>query len=134
MKLLKQKMYYVLFVLLVGIGFIIINFLTYHDDTLMGLGLGFLVIGLCKLVQYYRISKDPEKIKQLELIQGEERLVYISHKSMAATFYLSIIFEYIAMAVFLALGKSDVITIICFITALQCCCYVACHVYFSKKY
>jgi len=134
MKIIKRKIYYLLFLFLIGISFIGVSVSVHSDDTLRGMGIGFCIIAIIKSVRYYRISKDPEKIKQLELLQREERLVFLANKSISTTFYISLFVQYIAMAIFLLLGKSDISVTICYITALQSCSYLACHIYFSKKY
>ena len=133
MKMIKRKLIWISAVFMVGMAFLVLGVIQ-NESALIGMGSGFMVVSILKGFQYFMIGKNSEKLKKYEMLQNEERLVFISSKSSSLMFYVILIAEYAAMVGFAVMGKFDFASIICYIAALQVVGYLVCYKIFSMKY
>ena len=133
MKTIKRKMCYMAVLAFVGLSFMIMGL--FRDGSLLGgTGAGMAAVSILKLVQYWRIRSDPEKIRQLEITQSEERLVFIAEKARSYTFFGIMVAEYIAMIVFMLLGRDSLAATIAYIVCGELLLYLIIYKVLSKKY
>ncbi len=64
-----------------------------------GMGGGLFGCGIVKLWQKRRLLRDPERLHQLEVMEQDERNIYIAQKSWAYSSYLLFTVLYIGMLV-----------------------------------
>ncbi|MDO5112037.1 MAG: hypothetical protein Q4E65_07010 [Clostridia bacterium] len=133
MKLIKKKMIYMACVAAAGIGMLAVGLLR-ADSQISGVGIGMLVVSALKLIQYLRMMKDPEKVRQLEVVQKEERLIFLANKSAAITLYALILIAYAAMLVLLFMGHSLPATCIAYGVCGTLIIYCVVRWILSKKY
>ncbi|MDO5575110.1 MAG: hypothetical protein Q4G60_14150 [bacterium] len=134
MKLIKKKMIYCISLMLAGIILICAAYIKGDDSILMGMGVGMAAIALLKTIQFFRLSRDPEKLKKYELMQNEERLILIVTRSGYLTFLITVAAEYIAMLVLVITGQEQIASIVCGIAGLQVLCYLLMYFFYNKKY
>lgn len=134
MKNIKRKIIWLLAMSLVGLTLIITNSIDEMNSMAFGLGSALLVIGLVKVIQLYKVSKDKEKLAQYEMIQNEERLKFISNKSSSLTWYVTLFAQYIAMIVLTIIKEYDYASLISYITSIQVLIYLFLYYVFNKRY
>lgn len=134
MKTIKKKIIYMAVVALVGASFLYMSMRRGGDSSLSGMGAGMLAVALLKIVQYIRIMRNPEKMRQLEIAQTEERLVFLANKAAAYTFYGIMIAEYLVMLVCMFIGMEPLSTTLAFIVCGELLLYLAIHIILNKKY
>lgn len=134
MKMIKKKITYM--VILFAAGAIMIGTALFKggDSMLMGMGVGLAIVSLLKAVQFIRLTRNSEKMKQYEIMQNEERLILIVTRSGYATFLITVAIEYIVMLVLLLTGQEAVASIVAEVAGLQVFCYLIMYFLYNKKY
>jgi len=134
MKILKRKMLYSGVIALAGAVMLAVSLLTGGDSYFGGMGGALLAVGLAKVLQYLQLGKDPQKVRELEIAQHEERLVFLAAKSCQAVFYLSILAEYAAMMVLAVLHNTDTAALLGFVVCAQLLAYLGFRAYYNRRY
>ena len=70
-----------------------------------GMGSALILVGLVQSIRLFRISRDPEKVRDYEVSRNEERTRFILDQSIRMTFFVSIVAEYLAGIASLLLGQ-----------------------------
>lgn len=104
------------------------------DSMLTGMGVGLSVVALLKLIQFIRLSRKPEKLEKYELMQNEERLVFIVTRSGYMTFLITIFAEYVVLLLLTITGRHQFALILCGIVCLQMLCYLVLYYINNRKY
>lgn len=133
MKLIKKRMQYMLIVMLAGAGMLAAGLIK-QNTQMSGMGAGMLTVALLKLAQYFRIMRNPERVKELEIVQNEERLVFLANKSAALTLYALIAAAYIAMLALMLMGRSMAASIIAYVVCGALVIYLIAHAILNKRY
>ncbi len=135
MKTLKKKMIWSLIIALVGTALFIVNYF-HENSTSVITGFTSVIIGvsIIKIIQFYRISKNPQLLKKYEISQTEERAALIAGKSGLLTFILTMVGEIGAIFVLILFGKKQIADTLSFVAGFQALIYLVSHYYFSKKY
>lgn len=134
MKLIKKKIIYCVTLMIAGIILVFASRLRGNDSMMMGMGVGLAAVSLLKAVQFFRLSRRPEKMKEYELMQNEERLIFIVTRSGYATFLITTIVEYLIIVAMMIVGQETVAFILCCAVALQVLCYLVMYFIYNKKY
>ena len=71
-------------------------------------GLALVVIGIARTRKYFTISRSEERIKNLEILETDERNVEIMHKSKSAAFIIYVIVMSVAVIILSFLNMNDV--------------------------
>lgn len=133
MKLIKKKMLYMAVLALLGAGFVAMG-LYQGKSMLSGIGSGLLAVSLLKIIQYMRISKNPERLRELEIVQNEERLIFLSNRACALSYYAIIIIEYIVMIVCMLTGYELIASICAYAVCGELILYLIIRAILNKKY
>lgn len=135
MKILKKKIILVGIIGIVGVALFLVNMLqNFTSIAGTSFATGFIAISIVKLIQLYRISKNPKLVKKYEIEQKEERFILIAEKSGRFVFIFTVIAELVAMIVLLLLEQDTIVTIISTIMGIQIFLYVIIYFYLNKKY
>lgn len=135
MKSINKKIIWSIILGLLGIVLLIISlFGNAKDATITGFALGITGVAIAKLIQFYRISRNPKLLKKYEIYQKEERAISIAEKSGRFTFLLTIFVEFIAIFVLILINQSEIASIVSYITSIQVVVYLIIYYYLSKKY
>lgn len=132
MKVIKNKLIWFIIILLVA--FLLIYASTKSNDmTLSSFGVALGAISILKILQFVRISRNPELLKKFEVSQKEERFIMIAEKSARYTLILTILIMLIASIV-LMLKQNELANIFLYICAFESFAYVAIYYLLQKKY
>lgn len=135
MKLIRKKIFYFALLSLIGVYFLVSgNVSTANKTEITGFGAGLFVVGLLKVIQYIRLSKNPEQLKKFERMQKEERLIFLVQKSAYVSMLITELLELVAMAVLILIGKENEAFLISCIACFQIVSYLVLYRIFEKKY
>lgn len=135
MKILKKKMIWFGILALAGIALLVVSMLqNVGSSTTTGFASGITAVSIAKLIQFYRISKNPQLLKKYQIDQKEERFIAISEKSGRFTFLITIVGEFGAIFVLILLSQNQIATIVSSIAGIQTLAYLMTYYYLCKKY
>ena len=129
-----KKIIYSTIILLAGISLLILQIMR-NDEVNSTTGFASAIIGvsIVRIIQLFRISKNPQLLKKYEINQTEERNITITEKSGRFVLMLTIMVEFIAICFLLLFNKNQLATIISFIAGMQGLIYIIIYFYLSKK-
>lgn len=134
MNTLQKHIRYFTLLMLAGAVLVAIGVWRGGDTILPAMGGTLVLISLIKILQYTRLRHDPEKVKQYDLMQNEERINYLASKSKSIMFFVTVAVEYGGMLVAFVIGKETVGTALACVAALQVFGYCLVYWYLSRKY
>lgn len=114
--------------LLVGIGLI------KNVDAFLPIGIAMIVCTALMLVKQWKVLINPNKMKELENIYNDERVIFIARKSYSFAFWVSVYAEFIGMSVLTYLGSENIPIVLSMIICFQVLTYVVANVFYNKKY
>ena len=80
-------------------GAMLITGLFKKETMFFDMGIAMLFVGIARVIRDTRLLKNKEKVKEFEIMQKDERNMYIAQKSYAWTFWIAILGEYTAFLV-----------------------------------
>ncbi|MGN1014474.1 MAG: hypothetical protein ACI4PM_03840 [Butyricicoccus sp.] len=127
---------------LAGVVLILSSFILPDDrqpsNSLAALGLMFAVIGLVRLIHMRRILGNPERRRQYEISQQDERNKFIMHRAAAQTLWISVYAELAAEIGMLYCFDDPAMNHIGVVLAMVICAqiliYIALSVVIDKRY
>jgi len=135
MKILKRKLILVGIIGMIGIALFLVNILQdFTSSTSTAFALGLVAVSIVKLIQLYRVSRNPQLLKNYEIEQKEERFILIAEKSGRFAFIVAVIAELFAVLALTLLGQDTIVIIVSTIIGVQTFVYVITYFYLSKKY
>lgn len=137
MKTFKKKAIWYIFIIIAAIALIVAESFMgrgVYDSTTVGFAGGLIAVSLMKLIQFYRISKNPSLRKKYEIEQKEERFIALAHRSGYSALMLSLIAEGVAIFISILLYQRTMVTILTSLACIQTFSYLIFYYYFSKKY
>lgn len=116
----KKNFIFSLGMLIVGtLSFIIYNLGIIENSmlssTLSGVGWGLTFTGLIASIIYYLTLKNPKKLKESEILENDERNVYIREKSGAKVYSIFIYVECAIVIIAPLLGYEEVAYVLSFL-------------------
>ena len=131
---LKRQIMWFVMLLVAGIMIIVLSFIRQSETTTVSsFGVGLCTVSTFKLVQFYRLSKNPEFMKKYKIAQNEERYIYIAHKSGYFTYFVSIMAQFLAIFMLIILDKEVYAMYLSMIMAGQVFVYLISYYVFSKR-
>lgn len=101
---------------------------------LCGAGTAVVLIGLVRSIQLWRLSRDPERVREYELSQNEERTAFIMNQAMRVTLLISLLVEYAAGLIFSMLGQQPLGVALCYLVVGQVGLLFFLKAVYQKKY
>lgn len=134
-KELKQKLYLNIALVVIGLVLIIIHWVcdTVHDGTFTGMGGGFLIVGILRIVQICKILKRDEEALKKFREDYDERTVMIYNKAMSMTMRICLMALVFVTVVMFLLEKTFVAWVILWILFGCMAVYIISYVIYSKK-
>lgn len=130
----RQIMWFVM-LLIAGIMMITLSIIRQSETTTVSsFGVGLCFVSTFKLIQFYRLSKNPDFMKKYKIAQNEERYIYIAHKSGYFTYFVSIMAQFLGIFMLIILEKEVFAMYLSMIMAGQVFVYLLSYYVFSKKY
>lgn len=135
MIILKKKMIWLGIMALAGIALFAVNMFKNVDSSpTTGFALGITAVSIAKLIQFYRISQNPQLFKKYQIEQKEERFITISEKSGRFTLMLTLFVEFVAIFVLILLSQYKTANIVSFVVGMQTLSYLITYYYLCRKY
>lgn len=110
--------------IVLGAVFLVFSLKGVLNDPFSPYGSAFLLVGILRLIRYFRYKNDPEYRKRVDTAYSDERYAFIKGKAMAWTFYISIIGMTAAVIVLQLIGKGDAAAILGYIICAQVIIYM----------
>lgn len=128
--------------LIIAIGFItfgaeliIINLTGLATNKMISsLGLGIAVIGIARVIQYFRITKDEESMHKREVEETDERNVMIWTQARSLSFTVYILLAAAAIIVLYLLNMEFAAQIVSYAVCAFVLVYWFCYFIISRKY
>lgn len=135
MKILKKKMIWIAIMAAAGIVLFAAS-IVYGEtsSTITGFAAGLAIVSFVKLIQFYRISKNPQLLKKFEIEQKEERFIYIAEKSGRFAFILTLVVEFFAIFVLILIKQNIMASAVTSVVGIQTLAYLITYFYLCKKY
>lgn len=130
----KKKMIGFVCLLVIGVVFLAVGIIRSDDSILVAIGVAYIVCAAIRFVQYYRLTKNEEKRNEYEMLQTEERTVFLAEKARSVTFVLSVGAEFIGGVIAFLIGKESIGINFFYVAGIQSFVYLLCYSYYSKKY
>lgn len=132
---LKRQIMWFVMLLIAGIMMITLSIIRQSETTTVSsFGVGLCSVSTFKLIQFYRLSKNPDFMKKYKIAQNEERYIYIAHKSGYFTYFVSIMAQFLGIFMLIILEKEVFAMYLSMIMAGQVFVYLLSYYVFSKKY
>ena len=107
-KKLKIRWYTAAVFILLGIALIVVAVLgSFENDFFVAYGGALIVMGILRLIQHRRITKDEKSVRDRELAESDERFRMISERARSLAFSWSIVAAGIVVIVLSLMGKHD---------------------------
>ena len=107
-KKLKIRWYTAAAFILLGIALIVVAVLgSFENDFFVAYGGALIVMGILRLIQHRRITKDEKSVRDRELAESDERFRMISERARSLAFSWSIVAAGIVVIVLSLMGKHD---------------------------
>ena len=118
----------ILGIFIIGIGIIkdIATFLT--------MGTAMIICALLQLVKQRGTLSDTDKMKELENVYKDERVIFIAQKSYSFAFWLSVYAEFIGILVSMYLGMENIYYALSLVVCFQMLAYVTANIFYGKRY
>lgn len=132
-KRMKVRLYAAYSYLLLGTALILVG-LWQKTELPSSLGTMLLVLGLARIVQYKRITRNDETFRSREIAETDERNVLLWKEARALTFSIFLFIAGVAVIVLFLLGYNLYAQIISYTLFSLVLIYWICYFYISKKH
>ena len=104
------------------------------DSFWSGMGIGFVVVSVLRLVQITRYKNNDEYAKKITVENNDERNHFLATKARATTFYYSILLEAFAIIIFYIMDIPEVAQVITMVLCGQLIIYWVSYAFLKSKY
>jgi uncharacterized membrane protein len=134
MKKIKQQALYFSVLWVMGAVMLLCAAFTDSSQMMVGMGVALVVVCTINLIKLWKTSKNPEALRQMEILQDEERLMFIASKAAKTTLSLVIGLQYTALLAAVFLRRDEIASALGFLVCGQLLIYVFFSRYYSRKY
>lgn len=135
-KILKRRLYINIIYSVIGLSLIICSLILKPSEIeiLTAFGIAFFAAGAVRIIQYFRITKNEDRVRQIEIKEKDERnvLIWTKAKSMAFSIYISL--SGIAVVVFYLINMEFIAQIVAYNICIFVIIYYICCLILSRKY
>ena len=133
-KKLKQRLYIGLINITLGIAMIIGVLASNSDnDLISAFGLAVAMVGITRIIQYLKITKNDSSIKKQEIYETDERNLLIIQKARSTAFTIYLIVTCTAVIITSLLDMPDVANQIGYSQLILVVIYWICYWIYQKK-
>lgn len=130
---LKIRFWVAVSYIVLGMVMIPLFWWVFPHEMLSTMGFAIMVVGVARLRNHFRITKNKETLRKREIAETDERNITIMDKSRSITFLLSILLFCVGILVFHLLGKSLVADVLSGCVCLMLVIYWVTYCIVSKK-
>jgi len=132
---LKKRLYFGIAYIAVGLFMIALSFILDNVDTFVSsYGLAIAVIGIARIRQYKRVTKNEETIRRQEIAETDERNIALSNKARNWAFVLYVMGASILVIVLQFTDMRDTATLIAYTVCILVALYWASYWILRRKY
>ena len=103
-------------------------------ELLYTIGISMGVISVIETIRFIRLFKNKEKFEEYKNSYYDERNIFLAQKSYSFAFWVSVVAEFIALAVLAYLGRNSASALFGYVICAQMLIYLAARAVFSRKY
>ena len=129
-----KKNTYPIALIIAGLALIGLGFVEIVDEFWSGMGSALLVIGIIRLLRFYRLKKNDGYREKMETAQTDERNQFIRMKAWSWAGYLFIMVTAIATIIFRILGQDLLSQVASYSVCLMLVLYWVSYFALKKKY
>lgn len=133
-KIKKKTIVYTLFGFLGIIMFISSEGFNLIDTFWSGMGIGFVILSVIRLIQLYRYQNDDSYAEKVNVQNGDERNRFIAEKARGMAFYSFILIASISTIILRVLGYNQASLIVGYTICLQLFIYWLSYLWLKQKY
>lgn len=134
-KRLKQRLYAAIGYIVIGLALIVVSLAGIaKNETVSAFGAVFAVVGIVRVVQYLRITKDEAAIREREITETDERNIMLMTKAKSLAVAIHIMLSAIALTVLYLLNRQSEAQIIAYSICAFAVIYFICYHIISRKY
>lgn len=130
---LKVRLYSAFVIALIGIGLILTGVFT-KTEMASSFGLMFFVVGIARIIQYKRITKNAGTLHKREVAETDERNVMLWTRARSMTFSVYVLLSAAAVILLYLLGRSEAARIVSYTLWSIVVIYWICYFIISRKY
>lgn len=128
------KKYIIRMSVMAVLGFSLFIYGIFYKSEFQSMGIAMLVVSLIKLVKFIKLYKNKEEAEKFINLQNDERTIFISRKSYASMFWISIYIEFIVSLYFSFANQQNISNILYYIICIQLLASVGIYYYNNKRY
>ncbi|MBP3284301.1 MAG: DUF2178 domain-containing protein [Clostridia bacterium] len=133
LKKLKVRFYTAIVFIVLGLVLIAVGLMN-ATEMASSFGLMFVVIGIARIIQYKRITKDEESLHQREVAENDERNVMVWTKARSLAFSIYIMITCCAIVVLYLMNMTSIAQIVAYNLFSFILIYWVCYFIISRKY
>lgn len=131
----KKRLYLNIVYMIIGAALICIGLLKINEnEMLFAFGIAFLASSIVRIIQYFKISKSEERLRNLEVKEKDERNVLIWTKAKSMTFNIYIMLSGAAIVALYLLNMEFIAQIVAYNICIFVVIYYVCYLIMNKKY
>lgn len=118
----------------VSLGIVLILLGLWKSEMLQSMGIAMIIVGGINFLRRMRISRNEEKMTEMETQNRDERIHFIAGRSNTWTLWISVWVQTVLIILFAFLGKEDLSQIFAYVVCGEVFLYAVLFWIFSKKY
>ena len=118
----------------VGVVFSVLSFMKLLDEFWMGLGVGFVLVGVAQLIQSIRYRTNDDYKQQVDIDTSDERNKFLSSQAWSWTGYITILCAAAAAIAYKVMSKDELSSLCCMGICLMTFIYVIAYNILKRKY
>ena len=130
----SRTMWYTVLLFAGAVLFIFAELMEVIDSFWGGMGIGFIVLSVLRLVQISRYKNNEEYAKKLTIANNDERNHFLNTKARATSLYYSILLEAILIIFLYIVDMSEVAQVITMVLCGQLIIYWVSYAFIKSKY
>ena len=133
--ILKMRLYLAIGCIVAGILMIVGGAVSGRTDTFFSsFGLCLVIIGIVRIRNYKRITKNEQTIRKQEIAETDERNITLSNKARSWAFYLYLVGASVTVLVLLFMGNEDMAALIGYSVCILVALYWVSYFVLKRKY
>ena len=134
-KKIKTRMYLMIFYIVIGAAMWFITIFNEQiSDTLSACGIALVAAGAVQLGRCVYLLKNPDKLREREVSETDERNIMLMEKARSLSFAVYIILAAIAVIVLFAMNLTTAGSIVAYSVCGFCLIYWICYMIVKRKY
>lgn len=131
---LKIRLYFAIGYIILGLAMIVVfNIINAQNTFWSSMGLALMIIGIARVRNHFRITKNEETIKKCEIAETDERNISIANRAKSISFFVYVIVASLSVIVLQLLEQTVAATIISYSVCLLVLIYWISYLIISKK-